>query len=109
MQRLSHHMMPLVAAFDCLAAVIDTQTSTGAHGGTILTIFHDRLLLCPTSKEAEQLLLATAKTASLPFFSMLSQWMYEGTFDDPYSEFMIAVSKQKRMKDTAKRSLKCNN
>ncbi|OQV12204.1 Gamma-tubulin complex component 2 [Hypsibius exemplaris] len=102
-QQLYHHILPLFDSFQSLDAVIDVSVADSVRGGALLSLLQDRIVRFARTKEVEQLLLELTKAAAKPFLHMLSQWMHEGTFEDPYGEFMIATPKQRRPNETARR------
>ncbi|GAV09274.1 hypothetical protein RvY_18843 [Ramazzottius varieornatus] len=103
MQLLYSQLTPLTRPFELMVSLVDAIGSEALRGGGLLSLLWTRLQTFPQGRGAEQsMLLQITKATSAPFFRMLQEWLYEGSFQDPYGEFLIAISSSKRMKDVQK-------
>ena len=84
--QLSYHLSSPASTFLHLSSVL-SQTAHQV-GGAVLTVLHAALLSSgdPTHRSLLTLLL---HSASIPYLSLLSSWLYCGSFSDPYHEFLI--------------------
>jgi gamma-tubulin complex component 2 len=90
LQRMVFLLQPTKITLRCLDHFISRLSS---HiGGSMLDVIHAGLLEQGDDKSRliyDRLLAAATK----PFLRMLSQWLYEGTLQDPYEEFFISELK----------------
>lgn len=66
-------------------------------GGEILNYLHKHSQNC--RKELEKPLEKMFEKTCVPFFAMLAEWIYNGTIQDPFEEFMIKVNSQYTLDD----------
>jgi gamma-tubulin complex component 2 len=60
-------------------------------GAAILDVLHVTATSSPVVGDSAAVTLAQRllRVSSQPYFAMLGRWIYEGTVDDPYEEFMV--------------------
>ena len=82
--QLSYHLSSPASTLSHLSTLL-THTA-GKVGGVLLNVLHTSLLSSgdPTHRS---LLLHLLSISSIPYFSLLSSWLYTGTFDDPHHDF----------------------
>ena len=84
--QLSYHLSSPASTLSHLSILL-THTA-GKVGGALLNVLHASLLSSgdPTHRS---LLLHLLSSSSIPYFSLLSSWLYTGGFDDPHHDFHI--------------------
>eukprot|EP00002_Diphylleia_rotans_P031886 TRINITY_DN6645_c0_g2_i1.p1 TRINITY_DN6645_c0_g2~~TRINITY_DN6645_c0_g2_i1.p1 ORF type:complete len:501 (-),score=90.25 TRINITY_DN6645_c0_g2_i1:148-1650(-) len=99
-QRLWYYTQPCLGTLGVVDRIIEDISRTQSRGGiTLNKIYHflKKNEGDPRSRDICNILL---QKASVPFFEMISGWIYNGLIKDPYDEFMIEEHEEFR-KDLA--------
>ena len=94
-QRLHFSIDALKPSLEICAWIVTTATSPNSTSAKLLSEMYDALKNFSKSKYHRDLLLSITKSTAAPYLAMLSQWLYEGTTNDPCGEFMIRISAKK--------------
>ncbi|KAM5241151.1 gamma-tubulin complex component 2 isoform 2-T4 [Hipposideros larvatus] len=89
LQKLWFYVQPATRTMHILASVASSVDKGECVGGSTLSLLHDRSVNYTGDSQAQELCLYLTKAASVPYFEILEKWIYRGTINDPYSEFMV--------------------
>jgi gamma-tubulin complex component 2 len=94
LQKMSFFVQPTLETLrhiDDLVRGIDAASRD--RGGALLNIIYARLLdVGGASDVLQKLFLFLLEAAAQPFLAQLEAWLYSGTVDDPFLEFMIETT-----------------
>jgi len=86
LQKLWFFLQPTIRLFTSLSTLL---SDISAHkGGSLLTVLYKQAIATSEPNLRKMLLFITEKGLE-QYIKILAQWIYEGTVEDPFNEFMI--------------------
>jgi gamma-tubulin complex component 2 len=99
LQKLWFYIQPSLHVMESLVKLATTAEKEKAKGGALLSIIH-KLMKSSTDVQTQQVYAFLLNKSFVPYCDMLNQWIYHGTIDDVYEEFLI-----KERKDIVKENI----
>ena len=93
LQKLWYYVQPCSTSLSVLERIASTITRGSCRGGKTLSSLHSITTGYIGEPRTQELCLHLTRAACEPYFSSLSQWIYQGLVHDPYSEFMVREHK----------------
>ena len=105
LQQLYYFLEPSVRMLELLHQLVDSlsrphrvdgpsseEVITTSHGGALLRLLYEHQVALAGDTEASALVGFLLERSSVPFYEMLTSWVYRGVLDDPHGEFFIVQS-----------------
>ncbi|ROT70212.1 Gamma-tubulin complex component 2 [Penaeus vannamei] len=89
LHKLWFYVEKTMAVMDMLACITRIITKSEAHGGSVLSLLHDRTLSLTGCGQLQEVMVFLTQAAAVPYMNMLAKWLYRGIINDPYNEFMV--------------------
>ncbi|XP_066974838.1 gamma-tubulin complex component 2-like isoform X2 [Macrobrachium rosenbergii] len=89
LHKLFFYIEKTMGVMDTLACITSIISRSGAHGGAVLSLLHDRTISLTGCAYRQDVMVFLTQATAEPFMDMLSKWLYRGTIKDPYHEFMV--------------------
>ncbi|KAK7085564.1 Exportin 7 [Halocaridina rubra] len=89
LHKLFFYIEKTMGVMDMLACITKVISKSGAHGGAVLSLLHDRTLSLTGCGHLQNVMIYLTQAAAEPYMSMLSKWLYRGIINDYYQEFMV--------------------
>ncbi|XP_050723249.1 gamma-tubulin complex component 2-like isoform X1 [Eriocheir sinensis] len=89
LHKLYFYVEKTMAVMDMLASVTKVIRKSGAHGGAVLSLLHDRTVSLTGCGQLQEVMLFLTQSAAVPYMDMLTKWLNRGIIYDPYQEFMV--------------------
>ncbi|XP_065207167.1 gamma-tubulin complex component 2-like isoform X2 [Planococcus citri] len=89
LQSLLFCIQPFLETMSCLARIVHAINKAEARGGRTLSLLHDAGKQNAIEHKAADILVILIRSASVPYFEALEQWIHTGYINDPCDEFMI--------------------
>ena len=89
LQKMWYYVQSCMRTMDMLSTVALLVNKGSCRGGKTLSVLHSLTASRLGDQKTHELCLHLVEAACKPYFEMLSKWMYQGTVEDPYCEFMI--------------------
>lgn len=94
LQKLWFHLQPAMKTMEVLERVCREASRTQAAGGQLLECIQTLSAVMGGDRHNRNLFEVLLAASCQPFFDMLEHWIYQGTVEDPYHEFMIEERKE---------------
>ena len=94
LQKAWYLLQPNVTPLHQLHHVAISLMKAKGQGGQVLSVLHQQTLEAMGNEKQQKLLLSLTRFAAKPYWHILQQWIYQGTVQDPYLEFMVEDHQQ---------------
>lgn len=89
LQKAWYLLQPNVTTLHQLHHVTLSLMKAKAQGGQVLSVLHQQTMEAMGNEKQQKLLLSLTRSASQPYWNILQKWIYQGSVEDPYLEFMV--------------------
>lgn len=89
LQKAWYLLQPNVTTLHQLHHVTISLMKANAQGGSVLSVLHKQTMEAMGDEKQQNLLLSLSRSATQPYWDILQKWIYQGTVEDPYFEFMV--------------------
>lgn len=89
LQKAWYLLQPNVATLHQLHHVTLSLMRAKAQGGQVLSVLHQQTMEAMGNDKQQKLLLSLTRSAAQPYWEILQKWIYQGSVEDPYLEFMV--------------------
>jgi gamma-tubulin complex component 2 len=89
LHKLWFFIQPTLHTMEILANIASTISKSGATGGKVLSLLHERTTSYTGDTTGQELCLFLTQKACAPYMEILEKWMYKGIICDPYEEFLV--------------------
>lgn len=89
LQKLWYLLQPNILVLHQLHHITHSLMKSKVHGPQVLSFLHQHTLECMGNQKQQNLLLKLTRAACRPYWNILCKWIYYGTVEDPYNEFMV--------------------
>jgi len=89
LQKTWYLLQPNVTTLYQLHHVTISLMKAKSKGGQVLSVLHQQTLETMGNDKQQKLLLSLTRFAVKPYWQILQKWIYQGTVEDPYLEFMV--------------------
>lgn len=93
------YVQPALAYMGVLAGCAQAVWAGNSHGGRTLSVLHERATSLTGDTKAKEICLYLAKAASVPYFTMLENWVFRGCINDPFKEFLVGDKSNVKKED----------
>ncbi|XP_077530570.1 gamma-tubulin complex component 2-like isoform X2 [Haemaphysalis longicornis] len=93
------YVQPALAYMGVLAGCAQAVWAGNSHGGRTLSVLHERATSLTGDTKAKEICLYLAKAASVPYFTMLENWVFRGRINDPFKEFLVGDKSNVKKED----------
>ncbi|XP_021928970.1 gamma-tubulin complex component 2-like isoform X2 [Zootermopsis nevadensis] len=87
--KLWFFIQPTLHTMEILANIASTISKSGAKGGKVLSLLHERTSNYIGDPAGQELCLYLTQNACVPYMEILEKWVYKGVISDPYEEFLV--------------------
>ena len=89
LQKTWYLMQTNVTTLQQLHHITMSLMKAKAHGGQVLSVLHQQTMEAMGNDKQQKLLLSLTRSAAQPYWEILQKWIYHGSVEDPYLEFMV--------------------
>ena len=89
LQKTWYLLQPNVTTLHQLHHVTLSMMRAKAQGGQVLSVLHQQTMEAMGNDKQQKLLLSLTRSAAQPYWDILQKWIYQGSVEDPYLEFMV--------------------
>ncbi|PNF14012.1 Gamma-tubulin complex component 2 [Cryptotermes secundus] len=89
LHKLWFFIQPTLHTMEILANIASTISKSGAKGGKVLSLLHERTSSYTGDPTGQELCLYLTQKACVPYMEILEKWVYKGVICDPYQEFLV--------------------
>lgn len=89
LHKLWFFIQPTLHTMEILANIASTISKSGAKGGKVLSLLHERTSSYIGDPTGQELCLFLTQKACVPYMEILEKWVYKGVICDPYQEFLV--------------------
>lgn len=89
LQKAWYLLQPNATTLHQLHHVTVSLMRAKAEGGQVLSVLHQQTMEAMGNEKQQKLLLALTRSAAQPYWDVLQKWIYQGSVEDPYLEFMV--------------------
>lgn len=93
------YVQPALAYMGVLAGCAQAVWAGNSYGGRTLSVLHERATSLTGDTKAKEICLYLAKAASVPYFTMLENWVFRGHINDPFKEFLVGDKSNVKKED----------
>ncbi|GBG65400.1 hypothetical protein CBR_g50761 [Chara braunii] len=93
LQGLWFYCQPMMGAMQVLSMVVHRAFAENLTGASLLNLLQSQAGAIAGDSSSHALLMKLLQSASAPYLAMLEKWIYEGTINDPYGEFLVEENK----------------
>ncbi|PSN40194.1 Gamma-tubulin complex component 2 [Blattella germanica] len=89
LHKLWFFIQPSLHTMEILASIASTINKSGAKGGKVLSLLHERTSSYIGDPTGQELCLYLTQKACVPYMEILEKWIFKGVICDPYQEFLV--------------------
>ena len=89
LQKAWYLLQPNVTTLHQLHHVSLSLMKAKGVGGQVLSVLHQQTVEAMGNEKQQKLLLSLTRSAAQPYWEILQKWIYQGSVEDPYLEFMV--------------------
>lgn len=89
LQKAWYLLQPNVTTLHQLHHLTVSLMKANAQGGSVLSVLHKQTMEAMGDEKQQKLLLSLTRSATQPYWDILQKWIYQGSVEDPYFEFMV--------------------